>query len=171
MFKNLLVGAALTVSSFAFAGPMHGAAPVAQAPMRVPPPPANPVAYGNTYEVRGDRFDVQQGYSLLRSYDAASARRDMRTLSMLDGQIANFINAELAESRREGRFDRRERREENATARQLTNLQNKLSRLYGRFDVRSVNTKRALLSDAVNIAERDLRDARQDRRDDRFARR
>ncbi|MGV3621049.1 MAG: hypothetical protein ACO1OB_09535 [Archangium sp.] len=161
MFKKLLVGAALTVSSFAFAGPMHGSAPIAPAPNRAPPPPA---AYN---EVRSDRFDVQQGYSLLRSYDTASARRDARSLSMLDGQIANFINAELNESRREGRFDRRE----NNTARQLTNLQNKLSRLYGRYDVRSVNTKRSLLSDAVNIAERDLRDARQDRRDDRFARR
>lgn len=156
MFKNLLVGAALTVSSFAFAVPRHGA--VSVAPARVPPPPA---AYN---DVRNDRFDVQQGYSLLRSYDNASARRDARTLSMLDGQIANFINAELDESRREGRFDRRE----NNTARQLTNLQNKLSRLYGRFDGRSVNAKRSLLADAVNIAERDLRDGR---RDDRFVRR
>lgn len=157
MFKKLLVGAALTVSSFAFAGPMHGAAPV-----RVPPPA--PVMHGGGNGVRGDVFDVQQGHALLRSYDHAAARRDMRALVNLDGQIANFINAELNESRREGRFDRRE----NGTTRQLTNLQNKLSRLYGRFDVRSVNTRRSLLAEAVNIAERDLRGGR---RDDRFARR
>ncbi len=162
MFKKLLVGAALTVSSLSFAGPMHRARPVTP-----PPPPRTSPMPRN--EVASDRFDVEQGRRLLRSYDFAMSRRDVRTLSSLDPQIANFINAELAESRREARFDRgRERREERTATRQLTNLQNKLSRLYGRYDARAVNEKRRLLQDAVDIAQRDLFDAR---RDNRFARR
>lgn len=163
MFKKMLVGAALTVSTFAFAGPVHGAQPIPAPARVVPPPPMNVVPAPVRHDVRGDRFDVAEGRRLLRAYDSAAARRDARTLSMLDGQIANFINAELAESRHQERFDRRER----ATTRQLTNLQTKLSRLYGRFDVRSVSTKRTLLDEAVRIAERDLYDAR----NDRFARR
>ncbi len=155
MFKKMLIGAALSVSTLAFAGPVHGARPV------TPPPPARttpavpaPVARN---DAMGDRFDVEQGRRLLRTYDAVAARRDTRALSSLDPQIATFINEELAESRRV-----------RSDARQLTNLQSKLNRLYGRYDVRSVNEKRRLLSDAIEIAQRDLRGGRAD---NRFARR
>lgn len=155
MMNKLLVAAALSISSLAFAGPMHGARPVAP---RSPPPP---VVQNN--EARGDRFDVAQGRRLLRDFDHASARRDGRALRMVEQQFASFINEELNESRREERFDRRER----STTRQLMNLQSQLTRLSGRFDARALQAKRQVYETAVNIAERDLRDSRSDR----FARR
>lgn len=160
MFKKLLVGAALTLSSFAFAGPVHGAVPV--------PPPnvtGGRVAPHPAPAMRADQFDVQQGHALLRQYDSASARRDTRALRALDGQISRFIKDELAESRRPGQHNARD---EAATVRQLTNLQQKLTRLTGRFDLASIKAKRAVLADAVKLAERDLRPAP---RTDRFARR
>lgn len=146
MFKKLIVGAALSVSSLAFAGP-HRAVPVVSAP-----------------EVRGDRFDVRQGHQLLRELDAAVARRDLRRLPMLDARISAFIDAELREARAERRtFERRERREEQLAARELRGLQADLRRVTHRFEPYSLMERRRILVAAVNVAERDLRDARQDR--------
>ncbi len=140
--KTLLVAAALSISSLAFAGPMHGARPVA------------PVA--QRQDLRGDRFDVAQGRRLLRDFDNASARRDVRGLRVVDQQFASFINEELNEAR-----------SDRTTTRQLLNLQTQLTRLSGRFDARALQAKRQVYENAVNIAERDLRGSR----NDRFARR
>lgn len=131
-FKKLIVGAALSLSSFALAAPPHRAVPNA-------PPVMN--------EARSDRFDVAQGRMLLRELDGA--RFDRRAQVSLDHRIAAFIDAELAESR----SNRRERRD----LRELTRLQLEFSRVHGRFDRRAVAEKRRVLLDAVNIAERDLR--------------
>ncbi len=149
MFKKLLVGAALSLSSFAFAGPTHHAVPVG---------PAVPVAP----MVRDDRFDVAQGRMLLRELDLS--RRNPYAARDLDRRIMAFIQAELAESRRDSRseFGRRERREERDSSRQLSRILSAYSRVEGRFG-RALAEKRQLLSEAIDIAERDLRDGRPDR--------
>lgn len=149
MFKKLIVGAALSISTFAAAAP-----------------PAHPSMNirGPAPEVRSDAFDVRQGYQLIRELDMVSARRDFRGARMLDARIASFIQSELAESRGEFRMERgRERREERQSTRQLTRLLNDLQRVEGRMHPYAVAEKRRILVEAVNIAERDLRDARQDR--------
>jgi hypothetical protein len=148
VIKNLIVGAALTLSTFAVAAPPHRAVPAV-----------------TNMGVRGDVFDVEQGRRLQRELDQAIGRRDLRHARMLDLRIGAFMEAELVESRREqrGEFDRRERREEKQSTKQLTRLLKSFRRVEGQVDFRSMNEKRRLLAEAVNIAERDLRDARQDR--------
>ena len=149
MFKKLIVGAALSLSTLAAAAP--------------PAHPAMPLR-GGAPEVRSDSFDVRQGHQLLRELDMVTARRDFRSVRMLDARIASFIRAELAEAHGEVRMERgRERREERQSARQLTRLLNDLQRVEGRMQPYAMAEKRRILVEAVNIAERDLRDARQDR--------
>lgn len=147
MFKNLIVGAALSLSSFAFAGPSHHAVPVG------PPVPV----------MQNDRFDVAQGRMLLRELDMA--RRNPYAMRDLDLRIRAFIEAELAESRRDSRseFGRRERREERDSSRQLSRILSAYARVEGRFGGRALAEKRQLLSEAIDVAERDLRDGRPDR--------
>jgi hypothetical protein len=147
VFKNLIVGAALSLSSFAFAGPSHHAVPVG------PPVPV----------MQNDRFDVAQGRMLLRELDMA--RRNPYAMRDLDLRIRAFIEAELAESRRDSRseFGRRERREERDSSRQLSRILSAYSRVEGRFGGRALAEKRQLLSEAIDVAERDLRDGRPDR--------
>jgi hypothetical protein len=139
VFKKLLVGAALSLSTFAVAAPPHRAERL-----------SGPGVQQN------DAFDVQQGYRLLSELDFATARRDVRMLNRLDSRIANFINAELNESQR---FDRRSHRETQRLSRLLFTFQ----RLDGRFDPRALAEKRRVLTEAVNLAERDLREARPSR--------
>lgn len=149
MFKKLIIGAALSISTLAAAAP--------------PAHPAMPLR-GGAPEVRSDAFDVRQGHQLLRELDLITARRDFRAVRFLDARIASFIQSELAEARGEQRMERgRERREERQSARQLTRLLNDLQRFEGRAHPHAMAEKRRILVDAVNIAERDLRDARQDR--------
>lgn len=156
MFKKLFIGAALSMSSLAFAAP-HGAVPVTPSPHGRPFVAPAP-------DVRSDRFDVRQGHQLLRELDAMVARRDLRRLPMLDARIGAFIDEELREARGEARtFDRRERREERATVRQLRALRSALGHVTYRFDHHSLLERRRILVAAVNVAEQDLRDARQDR--------
>ncbi|MFT3712312.1 MAG: hypothetical protein QM817_32095 [Archangium sp.] len=126
MFKKIIVGAALTLSSLAFAGPHHGAVPVAP----VPAPAAN---------MNNDRFDVMQGRMLLRELDA---RRSFRSHD-IDARISAFITSEMNESRRDSR--------------QLSRLLSDFSRVQGRFDYRATAEKRRVLTEAISIAERDLR--------------
>lgn len=150
MFKNLVIGAALSLSTFAMAAPPahagfgRGAAP---------------------HEARADARDVSEGRQLLRELDRVTARRDFRAVRTLDARIEGFIEAELAESRREakGERDRGERREERASTQQLKRLLGALHRVDGRFHPYAMAEKRRILVEAVNLAERDLRDARQDR--------
>jgi hypothetical protein len=146
VFKKLIVGAALSISSFAVAAPPHRAVPVAS------------VAAPSS-----DHFDVAQGRRLLRELDAS--RRGFGSgfqSGNLDQRIVAFITAELNESRRDVRagFDRRDRREERLSTRQLSQLLGSFSRVQGRFDFRAMAEKRRVLVAAIDIAERDLDDSR-----------
>lgn len=148
MFKNLVLGAALSLSTFAMASPPR------------------PGGFGNrpVMDQRSDAFDVNQGRRLLRELDQVTMR-DYRSVRTLDARISAFIEAEFTESRREHRNERqgRERREERMSTRQLTRLLGAMRQVEGRFNPRAMAEKRRVLVEAVNIAERDAVDARQDR--------
>jgi hypothetical protein len=146
VFKKLVVGAALSISSFAFAGPHHAV------PLAPPPPPV--IAPAPVIDSQqNDRFDVMQGRMLLRELDSGRGFRR----NDLDAQIVAFITAERAESRRDSR--------------QLGELLMDFSRVQGRFGYRATAEKRRVLSAAIEIAERDLRDGHRGNRGNHFGRR
>lgn len=180
MLKHLLVGA-VGLSSLALAdGRTHQAGPVAMPPPPVatvatyplpPPPPvmvnAPPpvvlpaVRDDDRREDRNDRLDVFAARALLREYDVAVASNDFRALRRLDFRLAAFLNDELAEARfqERGRQSRRE-------AERVMELQRQLSRLQGRVDRFALMQKRSVFTQAIDLAERDLRNNRFDDRDD-----
>ncbi len=160
MLKHLFVGA-VGLSSLAFANPyrhpavpVHQPAPVIAVPAVRPPPPP-PQAFGprmqDAQENRDDRFDVRRANMLMREFDMAMARRDVRELRNIEARFENFLDQELAEAR----FSRDRR-----IAQNVMNVQRQLSRLTGRIDPHALNQKRGLYSRAVAIAEQDLRDNR-----------
>lgn len=153
MFKNLLVGAALTLSTLALASPpMHA---------------ASPAGLGSRVgqEVRADVRDVSQGRHLLRELEESLARRDLRAVARLDGRIDRYLEGQVAEARQEraGARDRHERREERGNARELARLLSSFRRVEGSFDRRALRERRFILADALALAERDLRDDRGER--------
>jgi hypothetical protein len=139
--KHLLVGA-LTLSSLAFAyPPVHGAAPVAPppprvAPIAVPPPPQGAIRYDN---------DTRRASELLRAFDDATARRDLRTLAHVDRQFGAFLQQEL----REARMDRGGR----GVLKRLNRIDSELARLQGRMNPRTLSAKRALYVELVQLAD------------------
>lgn len=158
MLKHLFVGA-VGLSSLAFANPYrHQAVPVQQpvpvmavpAVQQVPPPAFGP-RVEDSREDRDDRFDVRRANMLLREFDLAIARRDVRALRRVEARFENFLDQELAEAR----FSRDRR-----IAQNVMTVQRQLSRLTGRIDPHALNQKRSLYSRAVAIAEQDLRDNR-----------
>ncbi|MDP3236092.1 MAG: hypothetical protein Q8N26_25110 [Myxococcales bacterium] len=163
MLKHLFVGA-VGLSSLAFANPyrhpavpVHQPAPVIAVPaVRPPPPPPPPPAFGlrrqDAQENRDDRFDVRRAHMLMREFELAVARRDVRALRNVEARFENFLDQELAEAR----FSRDRR-----IAQNVMNVQRQLSRLTGRIDPHALTQKRGLYSRAVAIAEQDLRDNRQ----------
>jgi len=151
MLKHFIV-AAVSLSSLAFAGPMHGARPVA-----VPPPPAPVVAQspyvvsGPYYGNGGDHADVARARTLVGELNAAIARRDFRRVQVLDNQMQAFMQSELAES--QGIYGRTDNR---GTVRQLRTLKNQLASIAGRFDPVAMQSRRSLYNGAVNVAMNDL---------------
>lgn len=160
MLKHLFVGV-VGLSSLAFANPYRHPAVPAQMPAPVmavpavqqplPPPPAFGPPVRGDLENRDDRFDVRRANMLLREFDLAVARRDVRALRNVEARFENFLDQELAEAR----FSRDRR-----IAQSVMTVQRQLSRLTGRIDPHALNQKRSLYSRAVAIAEQDLRDNR-----------
>lgn len=160
MLKHLFVGV-VGLSSLALSNPYrHPAVPVQMTPpvmavpavqQPLPPPPAFGPPVREDLENRDDRFDVRRANMLLREFDLAVARRDVRGLRRVEARFENFLDQELAEAR----FSRDRR-----IAQNVMNVQRQLSRLTGRIDPHALNQKRSLYSRAVAIAEQDLRDNR-----------
>jgi len=136
MLKHLLVGS-LALSTIALAGPRaplpsHG----------VPPPPPK-------VERHVDNDDAR-ALQLLRAYDAASARRDVRAMQALSRQFGALLATELREARQDARFNPRAR----ATLQQLARIQKKLERLPERGRG-TMQERRNLYAELVKVAQRD----------------
>ena len=133
MLKHLLVGA-FTLSSLAFAAPpMHGAVPLP------PPPPAARHA-----PIRMDD-DTRQATALLRAFDDATSRRDVRAIRVVDMQFGAFLQSEL----REARVQRGNRN----TVYRLTRIESELARLQGRINPRALSAKRDLYVELTRLAD------------------
>ena len=133
MLKHLLVGA-FTLSSLAFAAPpMHGAVPLP------PPPPAARHA-----PIRMDD-DTRQATALLRAFDDATSRRDVRAIRAVDMQFGAFLQSEL----REARVQRGNRN----TVYRLTRIESELARLQGRINPRALSAKRDLYVELTRLAD------------------
>lgn len=142
MLKHLLVGT-LTVSSLALAyPPVHGAMPVAppppprQGPIAAPPPPIGAIRYDD---------DTRRGHELLRAFDEAAARRDVRAIGHVDRQFRFFLEQEQREARmtRVGR----------GVMKRLNRLESELARVQGRMNPRAVNARRGLYVELVQLAD------------------
>lgn len=183
MLKHLLVGA-VGLSSLALAdNRYHPAAPamppapapvVAVAAFPLPPPPVvtapapmvmPAVRNDERGERRDDRLDVLAARSLLREFDLAVSFNDYRALRRLDRQLSAFLNDEVTEAYREcgGRVDRDDRH----LVERVNRLQGQLWRLSGRLDRFALDQKRSIFVQAIDLAERDLRNDRHDRFDRR----
>lgn len=136
MLKHLLVGS-LALSTIALAGP-----PAPRPSHGAPPPPPR-------VERRVDNDDAR-AMQLLRAYDAASARRDVRALMGLGKQFDALLAREIREARQDARFNPRARE----TLQRLARIQKKLDRLpeRGRGTMRE---RRNLYAELVKVAQRD----------------
>lgn len=141
MLKHFLIGT-LTVSSLALAyPPVHGATPLAppppprQMPVAAPPPPVNAIRFD----------DTRRANVLLRSFDDAMARHDVRAMRSVDAQFGAFLQSEL----REARVQRGNR---NVVYR-LTRIESELARLGNRMNPRTLNAKRDLYVELTQLAD------------------
>lgn len=150
MLKHLLVGT-LTLSSLALAyPPVHGAVPVApppprQGPVVAPPPPQGAIRFDDRrFDDR--RFDDRRRASeLLRAFDDAAARRDVRAIRHVDRQFDLFLQQELREARRT--------RGGRGVLHRLNRIESELQRLQGRLNPRSINARRDLYVELVRLAD------------------
>lgn len=136
MLKHLLVGS-LALSSIALAGPP---APLPSHGARPPPP---------TVERRVDRDDAR-ALQLLRTYDAAVTRRDLRAMAEVSRQLDALLAKEIREAKHVARVDPRARQ----TLKALTRIEQKLERLPARGRG-TVLERRNLYAELVKVAQRD----------------
>jgi len=173
LLKHTLIGAAL-FSSLAFAAPTPAPAPHQARPVAMPPPPAvtyhqaAPDSWGRgdsrSDSMRDSARDSMRASRLLGEFETAAARRDGRAMRAVDGRFAALIDQELFEARAQldrpgpkyGRVDPAVARAQR-TVEQLLSLERQLGRLQGRIDRGAVAQKRSLYTQAVAIAERDVR--------------
>jgi len=151
--------AALIVSSTLSAG-----AAIAQPPPGVPARPLPAKADGDR---RDARWDLKKLQDLQDRFAIARKRDDRRALKRIENELQQYVASELREFRsevREGRTTRAEYRQESRERQRIRAIDRELERLYRRYDRSSMKRKSALISELVQLAKADLRDARDDAR-------
>lgn len=141
--KYLLVGA-LTLSSLAFAQPpMHGAVPVGPPSVRYDGSRFDDdTRFGN--DIRFDD-DTRRASELLRAFDEAAARRDVRALGHIERRFSFFLDQE----QREARMSRTGR----GMLHRLNRIESELERLQGRMKPRALSARRDLYAELVRLAD------------------
>jgi hypothetical protein len=89
--------------------------------------------------------DTRQATALLRAFDDATSRRDVRAIRAVDMQFGAFLQSEL----REARVQRGHRN----TVYRLTRIESELARLQGRINPRALSAKRDLYVELTQLAD------------------
>jgi hypothetical protein len=89
--------------------------------------------------------DTRQANQLLRAFDDATARHDVRAIRAIDRQFGAFLQQEL----REARVQRGQR----GTMYRLTRIESELARLEGRINPRALSAKRDLYVELTQLAD------------------
>lgn len=133
-------------------------------------------------ERRDDRADLRKLEALQDRFIATQKRRwvNRHELGNIDAELKQYLAAELREARyelndanaeikdqRRGKDYRGavvaakvDQKVERKSLQQVRAIDHKLSKLYGRYDVRSLNAKGKLINELVVLAKAELRDGR-----------
>jgi hypothetical protein len=110
--------------------------PPRQGPIAAPPPPQGAIRFDN---------DTRQASRLLREFDEATARRDVRAIAHVDRQFGAFLQQELREARME--------RGGRGLSNRLNRIDSELLRLQGRMNRRALDARRDLYVELVRLAD------------------
>lgn len=113
-------------------------------------------------EFQDARRDLAQLERLRRDYERAVRVRDLRTVRRIDQQILRIATVELRETQREAALERRRRdyrdaRREQSKARLVRDVIQDYRRLQGRVDRRSLDAKRGMINELVDMARFEMR--------------
>lgn len=123
---------------------------------------ASAVRASSYREFQDARRDLAELQRLQKDYERAVRSHDNRTIRRIDQQILRIATVELRDSERQAALERRRRdyrdaRREASKARLVRDVLQDYRRLDGRVDRRSLDAKRAMISELVDMARFELR--------------
>ncbi|HLT31553.1 MAG TPA: hypothetical protein VK013_16065 [Myxococcaceae bacterium] len=113
-------------------------------------------------EFQDARRDLVQLERLRNEYERAVRIRDLRSVRRIDQQVLRIATVELRDTERQAALERRRRdyrdaRREQSKARLVRDVLQDYRRLQGRVDRRSLDMKRGMIQELVDMARFELR--------------